>query len=93
MRIPKGSPLTLSLRIRQKFPIINRLSSITLGTWAVVSVVTITGLSFFVVGIYPKLNHDYYAEAQKRERALLHATREQLAQGQNIWRDPFEKKN
>ncbi|CAJ0961603.1 unnamed protein product, partial [Mesorhabditis belari] len=92
MRLPKGAPLTLSLRIRKAFPVINRLAALPLGTWAVISVVTITGFGFFAVGIYPKLNHDYYAEAQTKERALLHATKEQLAQGQNVWRDPFEKK-
>ncbi|CAJ0581449.1 unnamed protein product, partial [Mesorhabditis spiculigera] len=92
MRVPKGAPLTLNLRLRQALPFFNRFNQIPLGTWAVVSVVTITGLGFFAVGVYPKLNHDYYAEAQARERALIDATKEELAQGQNVWRDPFERK-
>ncbi|CAD6191409.1 unnamed protein product [Caenorhabditis auriculariae] len=89
MRVPAGAPVPFWLAVKNKFPVFQRFSRPSLGTVAVVVTLIITGAAVSAVTVYPKVNHDYYKQAQKEERALLRATKEELAHGQNVWKDPF----
>uniref|UniRef100_A0A0M3HVZ2 Small integral membrane protein 20 n=1 Tax=Ascaris lumbricoides TaxID=6252 RepID=A0A0M3HVZ2_ASCLU len=92
MRVPFGTPIPFTLRIRQRFPLLTRLSRPSLGTVSVTVTVILTSAAVFAVCIYPKLRSDYYKEVQERERAFIRADREQLADGLRPWSNPFERK-
>ena len=92
MRLPAGAPVPFGFKLRQKIPSLSKLSNVPTGTLGVVVTVLITGIAVFSVCVYPKMNSEYYKEAQARERALINSSREELAQGQNVWKDPFGKK-
>ncbi|KAL6734836.1 hypothetical protein Aduo_005332 [Ancylostoma duodenale] len=92
MRAPAGAPVPFWLSVKNRLPLLNRFSRPTLGTAAVVGTLILTGASIFSVAVYPKIENDYYKNAQAEERALLRGTREDLAHGQRVWSDPFGRK-
>ncbi|KAK0393720.1 hypothetical protein QR680_000365 [Steinernema hermaphroditum] len=92
MRIPAGAPLPLLTKIQQRIGILQRMEKPSLGSISVVTTVILTTLAVFAVTAYPKLNNQYYKDAQKSERALIKATPEELAHGQRVWSDPFGRK-
>ncbi|PIO62299.1 hypothetical protein TELCIR_16148, partial [Teladorsagia circumcincta] len=92
MRVPAGAPVPFWLAVRNKLPVLARISRPSNGTIAVVGTVLLTGTAVFAVTLYPKIENDYYKNAQMEERAQLRGTREELAHGQRVWSDPFGKK-
>ncbi|VDK19459.1 unnamed protein product [Anisakis simplex] len=92
MRIPSGAPQTFSLRIRQRFPSLSRISRPSVGTIGVAITLALTSAAVFGVCVYPYIRKDYYQDAQKHDRAFLKADREELAHGQRPWSNPFERK-
>ena len=92
MRFPEGAPVTGWFRLQQKFPSLRKLSTPTLGTIAVISVVSLTVFGIYAVGIQPKYNNEFYRQSQAEKRPLIKATREELAQGLPVWKDPFDRK-
>lgn len=92
MRVPAGAPVPFWMSVRQKVPAFRNVSKPSLGSVGVVATVIITGLAIYGVCVYPKLHNDYYKKAQAEERALLRASKEDLAQSQRTWSDPFGKK-
>ncbi|TKR71685.1 hypothetical protein L596_019242 [Steinernema carpocapsae] len=92
MRIPEGAPLTSSMKMQQKLGVFRRFKKPSLGTVAVVATVALTAGAVFAVTAYPKLNNDYYKEVQKQKRAMIEASRDELAHGQRPWSDPFDRK-
>ncbi|CAB3404262.1 unnamed protein product [Caenorhabditis bovis] len=78
MRVPAGAPVPFWLSVKNRLPKFAG-SSPSLGTVAVAATVLITGAAVFSITLYPKIYNDYYKRAQKEERALLRATREELA--------------
>ncbi|KAK6738205.1 hypothetical protein RB195_020362 [Necator americanus] len=92
MRVPSGAPVPFWLSIKNKIPAKGIFSRPSLGTVAVVGTVILTATAVFFVTAYPKIENEYYKDAQAKERALLRGTREDLAHGQRVWSDPFGKK-
>ncbi|VDL75713.1 unnamed protein product [Nippostrongylus brasiliensis] len=84
MRVPSGAPVPFWLAVRNKLPVLSRISRPTVGTTAVVGTMILTLVAVFSVTIYPKIENDYYKTAQAEERALLRGTREDLAHGQRM---------
>ncbi|KIH67753.1 leucine Rich repeat-containing domain protein [Ancylostoma duodenale] len=84
MRVPAGAPVPFWLSVKNRLPLLNRFSRPTLGTAAVVGTLILTGAAIFSVAVYPKIENDYYKNAQAEERALLRGTREDLAHGQRM---------
>ncbi|KHJ84214.1 leucine Rich repeat-containing domain protein [Oesophagostomum dentatum] len=81
MRVPAGAPVPFWLSFRNKLPGKARFARPTLGTVAVIGTVVLTVAAVFSVAVYPKIENDYYKNAQAQERALLRGTREDFAQG------------
>ncbi|TMS32847.1 hypothetical protein L596_000646 [Steinernema carpocapsae] len=91
MRIPIGAPIPLVTRIQQKFTLLQQMQKPSLGSVSVITTVILTSIAVFAVTAYPKLNNQYYKDAQKRERAMITATQDELAHGQRVWSDPFDR--
>uniref|UniRef100_A0A1I7WXZ3 Small integral membrane protein 8 n=1 Tax=Heterorhabditis bacteriophora TaxID=37862 RepID=A0A1I7WXZ3_HETBA len=91
MRVPTGAPVPFWLAVKNKFPILTKYSRPTVGTIAVLGTVILTGIIVYSVTFYPKLHNDYYKKVQAEERALLRASKEELARNQRVWSDPFGK--
>lgn len=92
MRVPSGAPVPFWLSVRNRIPFLKKSARPTLGTVAVATTLILTGVAVYSVCIYPKMNNDYYKKAQAEERARIHASREELAHGQRVWSDPFNRK-
>uniref|UniRef100_A0AC35TPF3 Cytochrome c oxidase assembly factor 3 n=1 Tax=Rhabditophanes sp. KR3021 TaxID=114890 RepID=A0AC35TPF3_9BILA len=90
MRIPDGVKAPLFLRLRSKIPGFNKFSKVSAGSVAVFGVVTLTVAALYEVILQPKINHNYYKESQVAKRALIQGSREELANGQRPWSDPFK---
>ncbi|XGW10731.1 hypothetical protein V3C99_012331 [Haemonchus contortus] len=93
MRIPAGAPVPFWLGLRNRMPLLSKFSRPTLGTIAVISTVVLTGAAVFAVTVYPKIENDYYKNAQAMERAQLRGTREDFAYGKRMSEEthsPFE---
>ncbi|KAK6738204.1 hypothetical protein RB195_020362 [Necator americanus] len=84
MRVPSGAPVPFWLSIKNKIPAKGIFSRPSLGTVAVVGTVILTATAVFFVTAYPKIENEYYKDAQAKERALLRGTREDLAHGQRM---------
>ncbi|KAK0393718.1 hypothetical protein QR680_000365 [Steinernema hermaphroditum] len=70
MRIPAGAPLPLLTKIQQRIGILQRMEKPSLGSISVVTTVILTTLAVFAVTAYPKLNNQYYKDAQKIEEEM-----------------------
>ncbi|CAD5212203.1 unnamed protein product [Bursaphelenchus okinawaensis] len=81
MRVPKGAPSAGLLYWQQKFPFLKQFKTPPLGTLAVVGCVSFTVLGIGVMILQPYIYNDYYKEVQAQKRALITASREELAQG------------
>ncbi|CAI4221990.1 unnamed protein product [Auanema sp. JU1783] len=92
MRVPAGAPVPFWLGMKNRFPALTKFSKPSLGTVGVACTILITGFAIYAVGVYPKIHNDYYKKAQAEERAQLKWNKEELAQGQRVWSDPFGKK-
>lgn len=92
MRVPSGAPVPFWLSLRQRVPALGRISRPSLGSVGVFCTIVLTGLAAYGVCVYPKVHNDYYKKAQAEERALLRASKEELAGSQPVWKDPFGKK-
>uniref|UniRef100_A0A914IAZ0 NADH dehydrogenase [ubiquinone] 1 beta subcomplex subunit 9 n=1 Tax=Globodera rostochiensis TaxID=31243 RepID=A0A914IAZ0_GLORO len=49
--------------------------------------------NIFGVVATPMISHDFYAGKQREQWERMPATREQLAHGLPVWRDPFDREN
>uniref|UniRef100_A0AC34F3Z5 Uncharacterized protein n=1 Tax=Panagrolaimus sp. ES5 TaxID=591445 RepID=A0AC34F3Z5_9BILA len=92
MRVPEGAPVTGWLWLQTKIPSLRKISRPSLGTIAVITTVSLTVLAVYAVGIQPKLYNEYYRQSQAEKRSTIKATREELAQGLPVWKDPFDRK-
>jgi len=93
MRIPEGAPVPLLQRLRNRYPIIERVAEFrpNPGTVAVIAAVAVTATAIYVMFAAPYANKDYYKKQQKMRREGL-PNREELAQGLRPWSDPFDRK-
>lgn len=92
MRAPEGAPVTGWWRLQQKFPSLRKISSPSLGSVAVIATLALTVFTIYAVGVQPKINNEYYRQSQTEKRAQIKATKEELAQGLPVWKDPFDRK-
>uniref|UniRef100_A0A914XXG0 Uncharacterized protein n=1 Tax=Panagrolaimus superbus TaxID=310955 RepID=A0A914XXG0_9BILA len=92
MRVPEGAPVTGWLWLQTKIPSLRKISRPSLGTIAVITTVTLTAFAAYAIAVQPKLNNEYYRQSQAEKRSTIKATREELAQGLPVWKDPFDRK-
>ncbi|KAL3097919.1 hypothetical protein niasHS_000654 [Heterodera schachtii] len=61
--------------------------------FGVLATVTIIGAAFWMIAIQPMISNEYYAEKQRERWKRMPVSREQLAGGLPVWRDPFDRED
>lgn len=91
MRYPVNAPVTKWMKFRTKYISNFNIKMPPLGTTSVIITVSMILTAFFAVGIYPKIYHEYFRKEQEKTFSRLNRSHEELAHGQRVWTDPFER--
>lgn len=75
----------------QRFPQLEKLTNVSSGSKIIFATVLMVSLGVYAVIVYPKMNHDYFKQAQEENYRRSSLTREKIAQGMNTWHDPFDR--
>ncbi|KAI3416081.1 hypothetical protein GPALN_005633 [Globodera pallida] len=91
-RYPPGAKVSKLLRLHDELYVrFRRLMRPSI--FGVVATVCLVGGAFWLIAVQPVISHDFYAAKQREQWERMPATREQLARGLPVWRDPFDREN